>query len=53
AALAVEPENDKTSSTSETDKEAVAGTADEENECPVCKYIKAGPCKGEFLDWDA
>lgn len=22
-------------------------------ECPVCKYMKAGPCKEEFLEWDA
>jgi hypothetical protein len=30
------------------------GTENEENkpECPVCKYMKGGPCKDEFLAWD-
>lgn len=23
------------------------------SECPVCRYMKAGPCKEEFLAWDA
>jgi hypothetical protein len=23
-----------------------------EDECPVCKYMKGGPCKEEFLLWD-
>jgi hypothetical protein len=60
ASAAVEPSDETGSSGTET-----AGTAekevgskdskdskDVENECPVCKYIKAGPCKAEFLDWD-
>lgn len=25
---------------------------DDKNECPVCRYIKGGPCKAEFLKWD-
>lgn len=27
--------------------------ADGKSECPVCRYMKAGPCKEEFLAWDA
>ena len=26
--------------------------AEEEDGCPVCRYMKAGPCKQEFLSWD-
>jgi hypothetical protein len=25
----------------------------EETECPLCKYIKSGPCKEHFLAWEA
>jgi hypothetical protein len=25
---------------------------EEQSECPVCKYMKAGPCREEFLAWD-
>eukprot|EP01039_Chlorochromonas_danica_P003881 gene3881-4239_t len=43
-----------------TEKEAAAMSAehhsneaeDAKNECPVCKYIKGGPCREEFLAWD-
>lgn len=24
----------------------------EKDECPVCRYMKAGPCKSEFIKWD-
>lgn len=28
-------------------------TAEEtEKECPVCKYMKAGPCRTQFINWD-
>lgn len=25
---------------------------EEPDECPVCRYMKGGPCKAEFLAWD-
>jgi hypothetical protein len=39
------------------EKKVAAGVGsaaeEEQSECPVCKYIKAGPCREEFLAWDA
>lgn len=29
------------------------GGAEGESECPVCRYMKAGPCREAFLVWDA
>ena len=25
---------------------------EEKAECPMCRYMKAGPCRGEFIAWD-
>lgn len=38
----------------ETKQGGGESTADsnQEYECPVCKYMKGGPCKEEFLLWD-
>ena len=33
--------------------EASTPESDTTSECPVCKYIKNGACKDEFLSWDA
>eukprot|EP01031_Cornospumella_fuschlensis_P022263 gene22263-27225_t len=30
-----------------------AKAADPSDTCPVCRYMKGGPCKDEFLAWDA
>ena len=32
---------------------AVDGAAEGETECPVCRFMKAGPCREAFLVWDA
>jgi len=31
---------------------AVSEPAEPEEKCPVCRYMKAGPCKSEFVAWD-
>lgn len=39
----------------EISKEAAAQSQEDKEdaaECPVCKYIKGGPCKEEFIVWD-
>jgi hypothetical protein len=37
--------------TSEEEEEDESG-GKKKDECPVCRYMKAGPCKAEFLKWD-
>lgn len=29
------------------------GDVENKKECPVCKYMKGGPCKDEFIAWDS
>jgi hypothetical protein len=31
---------------------AKPGNLADEEQCPVCRYMKGGPCKQEFLEWD-
>jgi len=47
--------SDSSSSTSSDEKEEgpAAAAAADSRECPVCKYMKGGPCKEQFLVWDA
>jgi len=32
--------------------ESAASEAAPKEECAVCRYMKAGPCRQEFIDWD-
>jgi hypothetical protein len=52
-----------TSSSNETNEPTVASTTtvpleeteeddDDKETCPVCRYLKKGPCKPEFIGWD-
>lgn len=35
-----------------TDNKYTVNEETEKEECPVCRYMKAGPCKPEFIKWD-
>ncbi|MCL4419853.1 hypothetical protein M1146_07230, partial [Patescibacteria group bacterium] len=55
------PISDKSSNTSSVSSEVTSSKQIEEEslpepgqapECPICRYLKAGPCKEEFIKWD-
>jgi hypothetical protein len=37
---------------SQTENGTEEDDEDAKETCPVCRYLKKGPCKPEFLDWD-
>ena len=51
--------NEKNNTKNEKKEENEENNGDEKNEgvdmkpeCPVCKYMKGGPCKAEFVQWE-
>ena len=52
---ASEEENNSTdsSSSSRSSDSSSDSSPAKERECPVCQYMKGGPCKAQFLEWDA
>ena len=40
------------SSSSSNNSQSSTNDGDTTNECPVCKYMKAGPCRAQFEQWD-
>ena len=44
---------DNTATAAATATESIPSTSAEVSECPICKYMRAGPCRDEFLAWDA
>ena len=46
------PANENVSTEGKLSTESAA-TEEVQTECPLCRFMKAGPCKDEFLGWDS
>lgn len=44
--------NGKSQDAPELEREVADEIENSSSECPVCAFMKAGPCKAQFLEWD-